>query len=96
MVFGEQLRGIWWLGAAMLAGGNVVIGRREVEGKKNKPGEGGQGEAEAEGLMRGEEGGGQDLDLVELDDDVDGRAPRPQHGDEQRRLRVGQEADAPI
>jgi hypothetical protein len=96
MVFGEQLRGIWWLGAAMLAGGNVVIGRREEEGKKNKPGEGGQGEAEQEGLMRGEEGGGQDLDLVELDDDVDGRAPGPQHGDEQRRLRVGQEADAPI
>ncbi|ETI21290.1 hypothetical protein G647_07636 [Cladophialophora carrionii CBS 160.54] len=104
MVFGEQLRGMWWAGAAMLAAGNVVIGRRE-EGKKSAVGEGMEptaaGHGEAEGLMRGEEDNGRDVDvdLVELDDGV-GRGREdglePQHGDEQRRLRAGQEVDAPI
>ncbi|EXJ55731.1 hypothetical protein A1O7_08661 [Cladophialophora yegresii CBS 114405] len=94
MVFGEQLRGMWWAGAAMLAAGNVVIGRREEEGKNKSAAEGTAGhweaQAEAEGLMRGEEG--DRPDLVELDDDVG----RQQHRDEQRRLRAGQEVDAPI
>lgn len=32
MVFGEKLPGLWWVGAAGLVVGNVVIGRREEEG----------------------------------------------------------------
>ena len=87
MIFGEKLPGTWWAGAGLLACGNVVIGRRE-EGKK-PGGTIGVDETreEAEGLMRGEE-----RDLVELDEDVDGR----RDGDEQRTLRTGQQVDAPI
>ena len=32
MVFGERLPGLWWVGAAGLVVGNVVIGRRDEEG----------------------------------------------------------------
>lgn len=31
MVFGESLPGLWWVGAAGLVVGNVVIGHREEE-----------------------------------------------------------------
>ena len=31
MVFGERLPGLWWVGAAGLVVGNVVIGRRDEE-----------------------------------------------------------------
>jgi len=91
MIFGEKLPGMWWIGAGMLAVGNVVIGRREegdIKGKGEGQGEG-EGREEVEGLMRG------DGDLVELDEEVDA------HGDgngreQQWRLRTGQEVDAPI
>lgn len=36
MVFGEKLPGMWWVGAAGLVVGNVVIGRREEEGEGGK------------------------------------------------------------
>ncbi|KAF7193314.1 Transmembrane protein [Pseudocercospora fuligena] len=34
IIFSEALPGLWWLGAAMLVAGSVIIGRRE-EGKEN-------------------------------------------------------------
>jgi hypothetical protein len=71
----------------MLAVGNVIIGRREEKG-------GGKEETgvEAEGLMHGQEG-----DLVELDEDVDQRrGGNAEAIEEQRRLRAGQDADAPL
>jgi hypothetical protein len=33
LIFSESLPGLWWLGAALLVAGSVIIGRRE-EGKK--------------------------------------------------------------
>ena len=33
LIFSETLPGLWWLGAAMLVAGSVIIGRRE-EGKQ--------------------------------------------------------------
>lgn len=52
MVFGEKLPGLWWVGAAGLVVGNVVIGRRDEEGDvtfKDKVGDdGGRGEQEGE------------------------------------------------
>lgn len=33
MIFSESLPGLWWLGAALLVAGSVIIGRRE-EGNK--------------------------------------------------------------
>lgn len=54
MVFGEKLPGLWWVGAAGLVVGNVVIGRREEEG--DNPGAGVKvgREAENEGEERRE------------------------------------------
>lgn len=42
MVFGEKMPGLWWVGAAGLVVGNVVIGRRDEDGdvtSKSKAGE---------------------------------------------------------
>ena len=58
MVFGEKLPGLWWVGAAGLVVGNVVIGRRDEEGDdapKGKVGEGG-GRAEQAGEEQRREG----------------------------------------
>ncbi|EXJ74720.1 uncharacterized protein A1O5_01415 [Cladophialophora psammophila CBS 110553] len=95
LIFGEKLGGKWWVGAGMLAAGNVVIGRR---GEGGKPG-GNIGldetREEAERLMEreGERGGRRgDGDLVELDDHVEG----PGEGEEQSRLKKGEEVDYPI
>lgn len=56
MVFGEKLPGLWWVGAAGLVVGNVVIGRRDEEGDvafKGKVGEeGGRGEQEGQEQRR--------------------------------------------
>ena len=95
VIFGEKLPVGWWVGAGLLAAGNVVIGRRE-EGEK--PGgtvglDETREEAEAllvdsrvEGHSRG--------DLVELEDEVElGLKGSPE---EQRRLRTGEDVDAPL
>ncbi|KIW39318.1 uncharacterized protein PV06_09101 [Exophiala oligosperma] len=98
MVFGEKLSGLWFLGAGLLAVGNVVIGRRE-EGKK--PGgsiglDESRDEArhhdqeEEEGLL------GRDLELDE--DDQGGRRTIRRRSEEENRDRVkrGEEVDDPI
>lgn len=33
MIFSEKLPGLWWLGAALLVAGSVIIGRREEDTK---------------------------------------------------------------
>lgn len=85
-MFGEKLPPLWWVGAAGLVVGNVVIGRREEEGGKGKVGgtgeEGGyrdrQGEREGEGEgsveeveMDGKVVGGVDVVGSEEDEDED-------------------------
>ncbi|KAF3052637.1 hypothetical protein E8E11_011195 [Didymella keratinophila] len=45
LIFSESLPGLWWLGAAMLVAGSVIVGMRE-EGEKK---EGGDGSASGEG-----------------------------------------------
>lgn len=93
LIFNEKLPMMWWLGAAFLAAGNVVIGRRE-EGEK--PGgtvgldETRDEAQEAENLLRGD----QDQDLMELRESFD--EVRRNSGDEQRRMRAGEDADAPL
>lgn len=45
LIFSENLPGLWWLGAAMLVAGSVIVGMREEgEGKVGVAGEGGGGE----------------------------------------------------
>ena len=72
MVFGEKFPALWWVGAAGLVVGNVVIGRRDEEGdvtfKGKVGGDGGQGEQEEEEDRRREgyrdREGEQDVDAV--------------------------------
>jgi hypothetical protein len=71
LIFSESLPPLWFLGAALLIAGNVIIGRRdegEEKGNVNvraEHGEGLGGEGEDEGLLEGEE--------VELDEDLEDR-----------------------
>ena len=62
VIFRESLPPLWWLGAAGLVVGNVVIGRREeVEGKRGEGGEVEEGFRDREGAEEdgeGEEMGG--------------------------------------
>ncbi|KAL1652117.1 hypothetical protein SLS58_000242 [Diplodia intermedia] len=48
LIFGESLPGLWWLGAAMLVAGSVIIGRREEKTIKGTESAGG-----ADGLVVG-------------------------------------------
>jgi hypothetical protein len=80
IIFSESLPPLWWLGAALLVAGNVIIGRRE-EGEVKKPSEdshdraeeGINSEEQEEGLLAGES--------VELDEDLDERKRRQQEED---------------
>ncbi len=62
IIFAEKLPGLWWLGAALLVAGNVVIGARkeeEVEGKGAKGGGDGDGvRLDGGGVGEGERAGG--------------------------------------
>jgi len=71
MIFSESLPPLWFVGAALLVAGNVIIGRREEGEEKGKGDEqmraesGQAGGEEAEELLVGEE-----LDeLVEFEDE---------------------------
>lgn len=52
IVFGEPVRGLWWLGAAMMAAGCILVGMRENQTDKHTNSsssrEGGEGQAEGE------------------------------------------------
>ena len=70
MVFGEKLPGLWWVGAAGLVVGNVVIGRRDEEGDVTLKGRVGEdaGRVEQEGEEQRREGyrdreGEEDVDV---------------------------------
>lgn len=89
MIFGEKLPLGWWVGAGLLAAGNVVIGRRE---EAEKPGgtvgleETRHGAQEAENLMSGQ----QDEDLLELRESFEGDTSRSHQG-----TKNGEGVDAP-
>lgn len=98
-IFGEKLPGLWWVGAGLLAVGNVVIGRRE-EGEKP----GGtigldETRAEAERLIDIHDEDTNHLaggDSVELRDSGSGTLGGIDREEEERRLKRGEEADNPI
>lgn len=93
MIFGEKLPLGWWVGAGLLAAGNVVIGRRE---EAEKPGgtigldETVRGAEEAENLLAdGEE------DLMELRESSDDQQNAVLDA-KQSRLKAVEDADNPI
>lgn len=53
LIFSESLPGLWWLGAALLVAGSVIIGRRE-EGKES--GNAGTAGAEPTVIATGQDG----------------------------------------
>ncbi|KAI4266671.1 MAG: hypothetical protein L6R38_008608 [Xanthoria sp. 2 TBL-2021] len=95
MIFSEQLPPLWWVGAAGLVVGNVVIGRREEEGdesgNKSQALKGVQLEGEerpvGEGYRDLDEVGREEVDndILELDTDVEDEAKGVHNrGDERR------------
>lgn len=79
LIFSESLPPLWFLGAALLVAGNVIIGRREEkDGGEDLEGGEGSGEQEGDGLLgdvvEGEEveledaEGVKDEDFVQLGD----------------------------
>ena len=90
MIFSEKLPLLWWLGAGLLAAGNVVIGRREEAEKLG--GTVGLDETrheaqEAENLLS-DDGDG---DLLELSESFEGDTSKAQS-----RIKAGEDADNPI
>jgi len=83
IIFSESLPPLWFLGAALLVAGNVIIGRRdESDSDKARDGgdeESGTGEGYANGEERGEllEGEG-----LELDEDLELERKRKQEEEE--------------
>lgn len=67
LIFSESLPGVWWLGAALLVAGSVIIGRRE-EGNKSADETPATG---AEPLLEGEGGGFRDSDEDEREEEVE-------------------------
>lgn len=91
IIFSEKLPPLWWVGAAGLVVGNVVIGARKEEGDEGKARKGGDGVSEGEGvpLVREGEGGEgyrdeeEDEETVVVDDDLldlDGEVRSPKGG----------------
>lgn len=97
LIFSESLPPLWFLGAALLVAGNVIIGRRD-EGEEKKEvheraetGDALRGE-EGEGLLEGEE--------VELEEDLEERKRKEEQDvldfeldDEQQHRRGGGSQD---
>ncbi len=79
MVFGEQLNGLWWVGAGGLVVGNVVIGRRDEEEKVEGEEERREGYRDEE---REEGAGISDGVTVEL---VEGQGAKWEEGDGDQR-----------
>jgi len=81
LIFSESLPPLWFLGAALLVTGNVIIGRREEGESKNgedehERAENGEGRysSDEEALLVGEE--------LELDDDLEVERKRKEDEDE--------------
>ena len=73
LIFSESLPPLWFLGAALLVAGNVIIGRRDEGETKSVDGQGEDGTRrtrgeEEEGLMVGES-----VEFEDLEDDEDER-----------------------
>lgn len=81
IIFSESLPPLWWLGAALLVAGNVIIGRRE-EDEVKKPGENAHGQAEnGERYSSDEEEGLLVSENVELEEDMETRKRRQEEED---------------
>lgn len=69
LIFSESLPGLWWVGAALLVAGSVIIGMRE-EKEKTSDGDIGPGAAAGDSLL----GGDHDASPTPFKDDDDADA----------------------
>ena len=94
VIFGEGLPGLWWVGAGLLAVGNVIIGRR-VEGGEEK---GGLVGSEAEVLLDLQSrGGGRDEPVTENERvELRSAAAFRDEDEQERLLRRGEDVDDPL
>lgn len=65
LIFSEKLPGVWWLGAAMLVTGSVIIGMREETEKKSVATTAG------EAPLLDRDGGADNAEFGDEDDDDD-------------------------
>jgi hypothetical protein len=98
IIFSESLPPLWFLGAAMLVAGNVIIGRRDEGGDASKATQGGNGHAGESGNAEGrytegldDERGGLLGESVELDEDLELERKRKQ--DEEDILMLGSDTE---
>jgi hypothetical protein len=70
MIFSETLPPLWWLGAALLVAGNVIIGRRE-EAESSKDGVDAVRTLNTEGTYTDEDQALLNRDSVELDESLE-------------------------
>ena len=70
MIFSETLPPLWWLGAALLVAGNVIIGRRE-EAESSKDGVDAVRTQNTEGTYTDEDQALLNRDSVELDESLE-------------------------
>lgn len=83
IIFSEELPPLWWVGAAMLVAGNVIIGAREEgEGDGEGKGDGVEGAEEGEGLL------GESMEL-DLEADLEERKRRQRREEEEDVLQLG-------
>lgn len=89
MIFGEKLPVQWWMGAGLLAAGNVVIGSRDEDEKQ--PGHSvGVNDEEQEDLLVPQEEHGQVMP------DLTGSKNTGIHEAEDGRMKNGEEIDNPV
>ncbi|KAI9888625.1 MAG: hypothetical protein M1814_006606 [Vezdaea aestivalis] len=89
MIFSEALPPLWWVGAAFLVAGNVVIGRREEKEAGAREG----------GIALGEDNQGEDLGAVGLVDTSDMLSKTEEEENllgREASLNIGDEVDNPI
>ena len=100
MIFGEKLPGLWWLGAGLLAVGNVIIGRREEAEKLGGTVGLDETREEAERLLDEIQDGAAIGSRSGTTESVELRetplVDTGELGDEQSRIKKGEEADDPI
>ena len=92
IIFSESLPPLWWLGAALLVAGNVIIGRRE-EDEGTKPGDEHERAENGEGTYNSDEEEGLIAqESVELDLDEELERKRKQDEEDILSLELDEEA----
>jgi hypothetical protein len=92
VIFSESLPPLWFLGAALLIAGNVIIGRRE-ESEPAKDGDDPRAAQNGERLYNDEGESLLNRDSVELDEDLDSERKKTREEEDVLQLDIEEEDD---